>query len=105
MLGGRNRAGIIVILGALVANHGLSQQASPQQGTQPPSQQPPTQTKPLKPNQVDPNGKVTDLPDPTKDPTKDPVNDPSRDPTKQPAAVGDQAKGEGAGAAGADAVG
>jgi hypothetical protein len=82
-----NFAKFLMAFGALAASQGLSQQSSTQQDTQPPAQQQPAPKTPLKPNQVDPNGKVTDLPDPTKDPTKDPANDVTKDPTKDPDSV------------------
>ena len=93
-------AGFLLILGA-----GTAAQAQVQQGSTP-QDPPPAQTdgqkKPVKSNRLDPNGKVTDLPDPTKDPTKDPPLDPTKDPSKEPAEQSDSQDAKGA--AGADAV-
>jgi hypothetical protein len=87
-------AGLLLVLGAGTGIQGQVQQSADQQGSQPPVQTD-GQKKPLKPNQLDPNGKLTDLPDPTKDPSKDPAKDPSTDPTKDStaAADGQDAKG------------
>ena len=94
-------AGFLLILGAVIAAQGQVQQGSSPQDPPPPAQTD-GQKKPVKSNQLDPNGKLTDLPDPTKDPSKDPALDPTKDPSKDPASTtdGQDAKG----ALGADAV-
>jgi hypothetical protein len=77
----------LITCGLFVASQLLYLPNLAAQGPQPPGQQQQQQQQPgtpAKSNQVNPNGKSTDLPDPTLDPTKDPMKDPANDITLDP---------------------
>ncbi len=100
---GSNFARFLLVFGVLAAGQSLGQQNPAQQDPPQPPQQ--ANPKPLKSNQLDPNGKVSDIPDPTKDPTKDPSTDITKDPTKDPDAVSAANIGTDENKVGADAAG